>query len=207
MAYGSVYESSVEPFVDMVVNTPLKLGTIAGAVAFGVGYLICLVVSYLGLYDLTGPLTDVLRDGRWGEVTVWMVAGWLWYNAHYVALQVPNSGFHNMIESAALPHLLVVYTIPPIVLVAAGFVTVSLSDDIDSLVDAASVGSAITIPYLFLSTVGIFLFRISSPVVDGTVGPAPVIGFALAGLVYPLFYGIIGGVAALRIGQRNEFGQ
>jgi hypothetical protein len=124
-------------------------------------------------------------------VAVWQGVGWLFYNAHFVVTR-STGGFGgsrsvNFIAESDGAGAVLLYLVPIVLLVAAGLV-VARWDGADEMADAATAGLSIVAGYLPLATLGRFLFQY-----DGSVAPDIVTAVLLAGAVYPLVLGAIGG--------------
>lgn len=128
-----------------------------------------------------------------GEDVTWKLVGWLFFNAHNVAVEIPGlfgetaTNFVTGAEEGASVALLV---LPPVVLVVAGVVAVW--GTADSPVSAARNGAAVALGYLPASVVSAVLFAVS--VGDRSAGPVLVTAVLLAGAVYPLVFGAVGGL-------------
>jgi hypothetical protein len=82
-----------------------------------------------------------------------------------------------------------VYLVPPVLLLVAGAVAGRGTPD---LRDAALSGLAVAAGYLPLAAVGVYAVRQTGN--WGTLGPDPVLAIALAGVAYPVAFGVVGGV-------------
>jgi len=82
------------------------------------------------------------------------------------------------------------FLVPPVLLVLAGAL-VAVAGRAEGPLRGAVGGATVTVAYLPLSVVGAFLFAIS--VGDATAGPTLATAVLLAGIVYPLVFGAIGG--------------
>lgn len=80
--------------------------------------------------------------------------------------------------------LALLYLLPPLALLAGA----------DAPTPGAGSGALVAVGYLPLALLGAVLFRFS--VGDGAVAPDPVTAVLLAGLVYPLVFGGVGGAVA-----------
>jgi hypothetical protein len=171
----------------------LGIGAMAGALAYIIGYLVTYlwqgpsveerlerINTLLGIFDL---FTDVDQISKVDAV------GWLFYNAHFVRANVPGqSDTVNFISEAEGGELL--YALPIVTLLLAGVVVVLLSEA-DSPVTGLVTGVQIVAGYLPLAIGGTLFFTYESG--GNTVEPEIVTAVFLAGLVYPLVFGGIGG--------------
>lgn len=173
-------------------------GGLAGASAWILGYLI----------TYAGAITDIRADEQAetlglaveGSIEFEMV-GLLFYNAHYVDAEVPQYSVlqaleptHNFVLADGGSTLLL-FLVPVVVLLLAGGVVASYaSENLEPSATAALTGGTVVVGYFPLVVLGLFVFTIDPG--DGAMRPAPVFAIALAGLLYPLVFGAIGGVLA-----------
>lgn len=184
--------------MDSVEATPterasIAAGAVAGAVVYVVGYL----VTYLwrgGSVEESLQAYNAVVDFLGGDpIPAWQAVGWLYYNAHSVAFTTPALGggrtAQNLVADGNAPMLL--YLVPVVVLLLAGFVVVRYADAADAE-SGARAGVTVTAGYAVLAVVGLFVFRYS--VGDATVHVDYALGVLLAGVVYPVVFGALGGV-------------
>jgi len=182
---------------------PLRRGVALGAAAFVAGCLFAALASH----------GDVVAS----STPAWKEAGWYFYSAHFVDLttsvdagaiadSVPvdvgtRTSSTNLVDAAdstlGLPYL-----VPPTLLAAGGgLLTRSLNTTGDAA-HATKTGALVIAGYLPLVLVGVFLLEhITTTALFGTeistryaVAPAPAL--LLAGIIYPLLFGGLGGAAA-----------
>jgi hypothetical protein len=178
----------------------LAAGAVAGAVTYGVGY----VLTYLltsgdvresGLARITEAVT--------GDEVVWQIVGWLFYNAHLVPAQVPAPGpqaaVNPNVVTGADGIVVGLLALPPVLLAGAGWmVTRGATDSTQLRFDFgvsgrryAINGALVTmLGYLPLSILGTLAFGIGGL---NSVGPDQYYGLVVAGAIYPLVFGGIGG--------------
>jgi hypothetical protein len=170
-------------------------GAAAGAVAYLLGYLVT--------YAWQAPAVDESLEGinfvaeLLGGQTVptWKAVGWLYYNAHVVATRVPALGggdrLVNFIDAADDGSLVLLYVLVPVVLILAG-AAVARYGNADRPGSAAAAGAVVIVGYLPLAVVGAFVVGHSFG--EGIrIAPDLVTAVALAGVVYPAFFGALGG--------------
>jgi len=173
-------------------TTRIAGGGLAGGIAAWIlGYLVVFVLHGSNIRNSFG--TEVLELFTDDPVT-WKLVGWLFYNAHNVAVQVPGilgigGGSVNFVSGAEEASLTVLFLVPPLLLLAAG--VVAAWNTADEPTTAARNGAGITLGYFPLSLAGAFLFSIGG---EDAAGPVLVTAALLAGLVYPLVFGAIGGL-------------
>ena len=159
--------------------------------------LLSYLVTYAVTYAVTGQqiansLAARILELATGDPGTWKLVGWVFYSAHGVTSEIPGlfgSTAVNLISrgDAFSPAL---FVLPPIVLVIAGAL-VAVAGRADTILGGAVGGASITLGYLPLAVAGAFLFSIS--VGDSTAGPTLVTAILLAGIVYPLVFGGVGG--------------
>jgi hypothetical protein len=171
--------------------TVRSLGTsaIAGALAYLLGYVV--------VYAWQGPnveeqLTDInaivsLLGGE--QIAKTEGVAWLFYNAHFVRTQLGGQNNSvNFIAEADGGELL--YLVPILALLVAGLAVAVLSR-VDDPLEGAAMGTLLTVGYLPAAIGGAVVFRYNFG--DGAIQPELVTAIGLAGLLYPLLIGAIGG--------------
>ena len=132
-----------------------------------------------------------------GEATIptWKAVGWLFYNAHLVSVEIPVPGgtvSRDLIASQGAPVAL--YLLPPALLTGAGFLVARQADYLPDLRAGLRAGATIVVGYLLVAIAGAFV--LSADTFGATVGPDLLGAAAIAGLLYPLVFGAIGGAIA-----------
>lgn len=171
-----------------------SIGLVAGLAAWIVGY----VIVYLWR---AGSIDDDLRDAVLAfpdeDVTVDGV-GWLFYNAHYVftehSRQMAAGTFSVNVITENGGSLYALYVLPPALLILAGATVVVLVDATDTPLDSVRAGGMVVAGYLPLSAIGTTVFTVRLG--PELIRPDPVFSILLAGLVYPIAFGILGGLLA-----------
>lgn len=178
-------------------RVPLAAGAGAGAAAYLLGYL----VTYL---SQSGSVEERLQGYNFiiellgGEgITVWQAVGWLFYNAHLVSTRfeggIGGPRSENFIGGDGGVTVLL-YLVPVVLLVAAGAL-LARYDGVDDTADGAVAGAAVVAGYFPFALVGAFLFSY-----EGSVAPDIVTAILLAGLLYPLALGAVGGAVGAAFG-------
>ena len=170
-------------------------GAAAGAVAYLLGY----VVTYAWRAPAVGEAlqgVNFVAELLGGEaVPTWKAVGWLYYNAHVVATRVPTLGggdrLVNFIGQSDDGSLVLLYALVPLVLVLAGVAAARYSNA-DRPGTAAAAGAAVLAGYLPLAVVGAFVVGHTFGG-DLRIAPDLLTAVALAGIVYPAFFGAAGG--------------
>lgn len=181
-------------------------GIVAGVVAYGFGYL----VTYVSHGDAVEEQLrgfNFFADLFGGEpVPIWQGVGWLFYNAHFVRTRIPGLGgprSENFIAAGDDGSLTLLYLVPVLALFAAGvavsWVTEANDESAGPETDAGPAtgavdGAAVVLGYLPLAVAGLLVF--SYAVGDGAIEPDPITGVAVAGLIYPVAWGGVGGAVA-----------
>lgn len=131
-------------------------------------------------------------------------SGWLFYNAHQIRVSVPDptGGITrvNLLASAGGEFSLL-YLVPPVLLVLAGlFATFRASDVRELRFDLGDTAFRrywyngafpVMFGYMPLAVVGAWMFRMEG------FGPDILLGWILAGMVYPFVFAGLGGVLAM----------
>lgn len=190
---------------------PFRQGIVAGLFAFVVGY----VLTFLTL------LVDIEASGGSLEVDEWQELGLVFYNAQFVRLDSgaeqtfnqlailaqqprPDAGVGltdpGVFEFGLLTLPMIFYTgLVGLVLVGAGFlVATRATTQRSSVTERMEAGMTITAGYLPLVFIGSFLFESEIALFDQTFNPDVFASVLVAGIVFPLVFGAIGGYLAGR---------
>jgi hypothetical protein len=172
------------------------VGGAAGGGAYLLGYLVVYLTqrgSVAERFSAFNAVTDLFGGD---PIPAWKGVGWLFYNAHFIPTRFPGIGgstTRNAIADADGGSITLLYLLPPLFLIGAGYAILALS-----AADAPAVaGGLVVAGYLPLAILGIVLF--SYPVGDGAIEPDAVTAVLLAGVVYPVAFGAIGGALAKRL--------
>lgn len=176
------------------------------------GFDTAVALTRVPTFDGTTSLATVMAAG---DVTVptWKAAGLLFYNAHLVGTVVPapRGGWvtRNLLSNGgALMQLL--FAVPPVVLVAAGLLVTRDATTVRELrydFGSGAVryglngGLSTMLGYLPLAMAGAFVFVVGRTGPD--VAPDVLGAWVLAGAVYPLLFGAIGGVLGRAVARRG----
>jgi hypothetical protein len=165
-------------------EVPLAVGAAVGAAAELVGYVLVFIITSGSIRD------NVLRQAT--DIPTWKAVGWVFFNGHFVETMIDlgflGSGTGSFIGGDD-GFTTLLYAIPPLVLIAAGL-AVGQYGDIDEPAEALLGAAGVVLGYFVLVLVELFLFQ-----AEGT-GPVLATGILLAGLVYPLVFGTVGGLIA-----------
>ncbi|MCG1003756.1 MULTISPECIES: hypothetical protein [Halobacterium] len=169
------------------------VGAAAGAVAYVLGYL----VTYLWQGSTVGEQLEgynaIVELFGGDPIPTWKAVGWLFYNAHGVSFTVPTFGSgqatQNLISNGDASMLL--YLVPAVAVVLAGFVVARYANASDAAAGAQA-GASVLAGYVVLAAVGLFVFEYAAG--GSAIHPEYALGVLLAGLVYPAVLGAVGGV-------------
>lgn len=177
---------------DRVDVRTASIGGAGGAGAYLLGYLIIYLTQRGSIEEHLSPFNTVVDLLGGDPIPAWQGIGWLFYNAHFVVTRVPTIGgttSRNLVANADEGSLTLLYFLPPLSLLGAGYAIASLSD----AETPAVAGALAVVGYLPLVILGIVLFSYS--VGDGAIEPDAVSAVLLAGTLYPAVFGAIGGAA------------
>lgn len=173
-------------------DIPLARSAVGGLVAYLLGYLLTYLWQAPAIRETLSTINTIIELVGGETIPVWKAVGWVFYNAHAVELQVPamgaGSATRSLVGNGGAPSL--VYVLPPLVLLVVGAGVASWTDA-EELSEGVVAGAAMVLGYVVLAIVGAFLFRYSLQ--DAFIGPLTVHAVVLAGMVYPLLFGAIGG--------------
>ncbi|WP_224447100.1 hypothetical protein [Haloprofundus salilacus] len=192
-------------------HLPLRRSALVGAVVYALGYALTYTVTagrasavaaveIAGEYADPAPLGAVLGSGP----ASWVTSGWLFYNAHLVPTSVPIADAVNGLGGLTNRSLLAtlggplypLYLLPPLLLVAAGYVVV-LTASTPGENGARNAGASVVAGYFPLFLVGAFVFTVGAAEAPTAASPAG-LPSVLLGLMYPLAFGGVGGLLADR---------
>ena len=173
-------------------DIPLARGALGGLIAYGLGFLVTYLWQAPSVRETLSGINALIELVGGETIPVWKAVGWVFYNAHVVSLQLPafgpGSASRSLIGDGGAPTLL--YVVPPLVilLVSAGLAWWVAAE---TPAAGATAGATVTIGYLVPVAIGAFLVRYT--IQDAFIGPALASAVLLAGIVYPLVFGAIGG--------------
>ena len=170
------------------------VGAVAGAAAYALGYLVTYVWQSESVRERLSGINFLVELLGGDPIPAWTGVGWYFYNAHYVDVLVPGFGgtrAENFVASADGGNLVLLFAVPPLLLLLAGLAASAYSSARDAI-DGALAGLAVVPPYFLLAVVGAFVFAYGTGD-GGSVHPDYVTAVLLAGLVYPGVFGAVGG--------------
>lgn len=169
-------------------------GAAAGAAAFVLGYLVTYVLTESRVRESLEGINAILQFFGGEQIPAWRAVGWLFFNMHYVRTQIPGLGgtrTQNFITSSDFSTAL--FAVPVILLLATGFLLAWTRGPMDVRTGAVD-GATVAVGYAAAAIAGVFVFGVTRG--DATISPDPITGVLLAGIVYPLVLGAVGGALA-----------
>jgi len=171
---------------------PFGRGAVVGALAYVVGYLLTYLWQVNAVRETLSGLNALISLLGGETIPAWKAVGWVFYGAHVVPIRIPTpgagSGLRSLIGNGGAPTLL--YVVPPLVLLVAG-ATVAYWAAVETPGEGLRAGVTIASAYFVLVVLGVFLFQYAMG--DVTVGSDLARSVVLAGVVYPVGFGAIGG--------------
>lgn len=193
-------------------STSIGRGVGHGATAFVSGYVVVFVLAVLD--SGPGEFRDLFSEA--GSSAFDMV-GWTFYNAHFVDVELSVRGQRETVNflaegGAATVPKIAFYAVPVVVLLTAGYRLGAAAEG--GRTAAVTAGASVVAGYLPLAVAGAIVF---SGTVDGNVllGTSGTVSYdvelagalSLAGVVYPVVLGAIGGYAGRSDGTARQAGE
>ena len=179
-------------------SRPYVEGAATGLAAWGLGY----VLTYLLVAaDIESSALNRLIEFFGGESATYELVGWVFYNAHLVDISYTGIGLFSPPRSFVGGEdgfTALLYLIPPALLSVAGL-AVGRYRGADEASEGALTGALVAPGYLLLSIVGTFAFSVS--VGDASGAPDLIPAVLIAGVVYPVVFGGLGGALASLTGR------
>ena len=180
------------------VSTVIR-GAVAGAAAFILGLLVTFITAGVAATRLAG-------EGPFGEtIPEWKATIWVFYDAHFVGTRTaelfgPDGSLWSGGELVLTVNLLEIeflFLVPVVVLVLVSARLASLMECSDAR-HGMSIGMTLVLGYLPL-----VLFGLLASMHFGT-GPSPLRALVIAGIIYPVFFGAVGGFLAGQFGRASQ---
>lgn len=174
----------------------LVRGGVAGVGAWLLGYLVAYVwraEAVAGALRGVGLVSQLLG----GEaIPAWKGVAWLFLNAHFADTEFPTvaGGTRTANFVTGGEGSTVLLALPPLLLAVAGL-AVAYGRSADAA-DRARVGATVALGYLPLSAAAALASVHALGGTEATIGPDLVTAVLLAGGVYPLVFGALGGAAS-----------
>jgi len=176
----------------------LVVGALSGAGAFLAGYVLTWILAGTRAAQLTvgGPFGSSVPD--------WRAILWVFYDSHFVGTRTPRiigpggdvGGAGRLVDTVGLLGVEHLYVVPPLVLLVAGGALawrLGASDAREGL----RAGIRLVPGYFVLVVLGMMIGQQTG------VGPSPLRAAVVAGVVYPVAFGAIGGVVAGLVGRES----
>ena len=177
-------------------GSTLARGGLAGGVAWLLGYLIAYVAEADAVSESLRGVGFVSQLLGGEAVPTWKGVSWLFLNAHFVATKFPTvaggtrtANFVTGEDGATL-----LLALPPLLLVVAGLIAAYGRPG--AISDRAKRGATVALGYLPLSAAAALASGHALGETDAAIAPDLVTAVLLAGAVYPLVFGAIGGAVA-----------
>jgi hypothetical protein len=174
----------------------LARGTLAGVVAWLLGYLVAYVWKADAVSESLRGVGFVSQLLGGEAIPAWKSVSWLFLNAHFVDTRFPTvaggTRTTNFVTGEGGSTLLLV--LPPLVLAVAGLAITY--GHRGSLTDRATAGATVALGYLPLSVLVALVGTHTIGATEATIAPDLVTAVLLAGVVYPAVFGALGGVAS-----------
>ena len=173
-------------------------GTISGIGAFLAGY--ALTYLWLGrqIESTLEPIEIVLALFQAEPIGTWRAVGWFYYGAHFVDLRVTaRLGFIEATTTIDLitqgdGNLQLLYLLPLLLLLIGGFL-ISVHADAASPREGLLAGGSVILGYGPVIVIGWYLVN------HNGISPDLLPTLFIAGVVYPVILGSIGGFLATRL--------
>lgn len=184
------------------VDLPLGRGAGRGALAFLLGYMATFILQSGDLPEGLGSVADALAALGASPPAGWQVVGWYFLGAHNVGLEVSTSVAGQSSSGTVLSDLGILQMVVPVcLLVVAGFLAARAAGVPDAT-GGAKAGLTVVPGYLApavvlaLSSSWSFSESAGGVSASATVAPELLPAVLLAGVLYPVVFGALGGAAA-----------
>ena len=180
------------------VSTVVR-GAVAGAFAFIIGLLIAFIIGGVAATRLAG----VGPFG--GTIPEWKATIWVYFDAHFVGTRTaelfgPDGRLWSggeLVLTVSLLEIEYLFVVPVVVLVLVGALLASRLECTEGR-DGMMIGMSLVFGYFPLVVIGLLV-----SMHFGT-GPSPLRAVVIAGVVYPVFLGAIGGFLAGHFGTPSQ---
>ncbi len=183
------------------IGDSLPVATAAGLVAWIGGYLSTYLVVAPNVRD-SG--LNRLIDALDGTPATYELVGWVFYNAHFVqtvVTDIPLIGTRSTSYIGGEDGFTVILYVIPIAFLFAAGLAVARYWQAETPVDGAMLGALFVPGYLLATVAGVFVVEVS--VGGATGGPDLLAAAVLAGIVYPLVCGGLGGAVGGLLERRS----
>ncbi|MFB6360862.1 MAG: transporter [Halobacteriales archaeon] len=170
-----------------------------GLVTFVVGYVLTYAWRAPAVSDSLSGLNFLAQLLGVDAIPTWKGVGWLFYGAHGVGTRFPMPGggteLVNLVEQSGEGPVALLYLLVPLLLVLAGAVGAWRAGAEDGSSGAVA-GAMVAIGYFMPAAIGTVLFAHGIENTGRSIAVDPITGVLLAGVIYPVVFGAIGGILA-----------
>jgi hypothetical protein len=167
----------------------LAWGAVVGSTAFLVGYFVTWILAGSKAASITvgGPLGGAVPD--------WKVVLWLFYDSHFVGTRTPRIfgpdgglwGGGDIIDTVGAFGVEYLFAVP-ILILALGGAIMAIRSGVATPQDGFRTGLKIAVGYIAVVMLALFVAT------EGGIAPSPLRAVVIAGLVYPVVFGALGGL-------------
>lgn len=192
----SATEDSSVADTQILPRATLVRGALAGVGAWLLGYLVVYVSKADAVSESLRGVGFVSQLLGGEAIPAWKGVSWLFLNAHFVSTKFPTiaggTRTMNFVTGEGGSTLLLV--LAPLLLVAAGLLTAYGRGE--SLSERVKAGATISLGYLPLSAVVALVTTHAIGDTEAAIAADPVTAVLLAGIIYPVVFGALGGAAS-----------
>lgn len=186
-------------------EVPIVAGIAAGLVAWLGGYVFTYVVA---AGEIRNSGLNRIVEALSGDAATYEIVGWVFYNAHFVDTVFNNLPIVGSITANYVGgedgFTAALHAVPIALLCLGGAATAAYTHAADAT-SGIRVGVVLVPGYLLATVAGVFLFAVTTG--SASAGPDQFAAIVLAGIVYPIVFGSIGGAAAgWYIGRQRDRG-
>ncbi|MFC4552047.1 MULTISPECIES: hypothetical protein [Halorussus] len=176
---------------------PYARGALAGVSTWLLGYLVVYVWQADAVREALAGIGFVSRLLGGEAVPAWKGVAWLFLNAHFVATEIPTvaggTRTENFVTAEGGGSILLLALAPFLLAIAGWLVARAGESPARDSRDGATAGATIVLGYLPLSAGVAFTVSHSIGNTEAAIAPDLVTAVLLAGAVYPLAFGALGG--------------
>ena len=205
---GSDRRERVLLYIESDLSVMTQIGnTLPAATAGG---LLAWIGGYLSTYLVVAPNVrdsglNRLIEALDGEPATYELVGWVFYNAHLVDVvieDIPLIGTQSTSYIGGEDGFTVLLYLVPVALLFAVGLAAARYWQVDTPTEGASLGALLMPGYLLATVAGVLVVEVS--VGSATGGPDLLAAVVLAGIVYPLVCGGLGGAVGGLLEARNR---
>lgn len=185
-------------------------GAVTGLGTFGVGYVLTYAWRAPAVNEMFSGLNFLANLLGVESIPTWKAVAWLFYGAHGATTEFPRIGggteLVNLVERSG-GEVALLYALVVVLLLLAGATTAWLAGA-DTTREAGIAGATIATGYAIAATAGTVATAHPIGGAGAHIAPEPVTAVLLAGVLYPVVFGTIGGILARyardRLAQRGR---